>query len=93
MWWNYQNLDIPRKGKDGSLWHFRVWHDPIEGNYTQRIFFWDEAKKITGYLEFSNDKTLHISKLKQRINKIITNPEYRQKFLRELNFPVEKHYS
>jgi hypothetical protein len=39
MWWNYQNLDKPQKAKDGSLWHFRVWHDHIQGIYMQRISF------------------------------------------------------
>ncbi len=93
MWWDYQNLNIPRKAKDGILWHFRVWHDHIECVYTQRIFFWDNDYKITGYLEFAGNQTLHVSKIKQRMNKIISNPEYRRKFLRELNFPLEKNYS
>ncbi len=93
MWWDYQNLNIPRKVKDGVLWHFRVWHDHIEGVYTQRIFFWDNDYKLTGYLEFAGNQTLHVSKIKQRMNKIISNPDYRQKFLCELNFPLEKNNS
>jgi hypothetical protein len=93
MWWNYQNLDSARKDKDGSLWHFRIWHDHIQGIYTQRIFFWDETRRITACLELSDDQTLDTSRLKQRINKIMTNSGYRQKFLKELNFPIEKHYS
>jgi hypothetical protein len=93
MWWNYQNLNIPREAKDGSLWHFRVWHGNVQGIYTQRIYFWDEAQKTTGYVELAGDQTLHISKLKQRMNKIVANPEYRVKYLKELIFPIEKHYS
>ena len=92
MWWNDKQLNQPQKAKDGSLWHFRVWHDHISGTYTQRIFFWDDECQSTGLIEFSDDQTIPKSKLRQRINKIMRNSEYRQKFLQELKFPVERNY-
>lgn len=93
MWWNGQNLEKPIKGVDGLLWHFRVWHDHIFGVYTQRIFFWDEERKNTGFAEFAGDQTLHITKIKQRIRKIVTDSSYRDRFQRQLDFPIERHYS
>jgi hypothetical protein len=92
VWWNSQNLDRPIKTRDGSTWHFRVWHGSEEGNYRQRLFFWDEQKKNCGLAEFAADQTLHVSKIKQRMQKIVTDSAYRAQYLRELKFPVEKHY-
>lgn len=92
MWWNRQDLDRPVKARDGSVWHFRVWHGSEEGGYRQRVFFWDDEKRTCGCAEFTADQTLHVSKIKQRMQKIITDPGYRSQYLRELRFPVEKHY-
>ena len=93
MWWHGQNLEKPLKDAHGRLWHFRVWHDDVAGIYTQRIFFWDEAREDTGYAEFAGDQRLHVSKIKQRIRKILTDSSYRESFRRQLAFPVERHYS
>ena len=92
-WWKSQNLDRPVKGTDGRVWHFRVWHDMVGGAYTERIYFWDESREFTGCAEFSGDQVLHISKLKQRMRKIATDPSYIERFRRDLQFPVERHYS
>jgi hypothetical protein len=81
------------KARDGRVWHFRVWHDFVDGVHTERIYFWDESRELTGCAEFAADQILHISKMKQRMRKIVTDPAYRDKFRRELQFPVERHYS
>jgi hypothetical protein len=93
MWWKSQNLDRPVRGRDGRTWHFRVWHDVVEGAHTERIYFWDESREITGCAEFAADQSLHISKVKQRMRKIVTDPAYREQFRRELQFPVERRYA
>jgi hypothetical protein len=80
------------KARDGSVWHFRVWHGSEEDGYRQRIFFWDQAKKNCGCVEFAATQTLHVSKLKQRMQKIVADSSYRSQHLRELKFPIEKHY-
>ena len=92
MWWKSQNLDKPVQGLHGSIWHFRVSHGRLGDTYTEHVYFWDEPRQITGCAEFPADQSLHVSKLKQRIRKIAVDPTYRQQFLRELRFPVERHY-
>jgi hypothetical protein len=92
MWLRGQNMEKPIRAHDGSVWHFRVWRDFIDNVYIQRIYFWDEARETTGCAEFSADQSLHVSKIKQRIRKLVTDSDYRNQFKRELRFPVEKHY-
>jgi hypothetical protein len=92
MWWTQSNLDKPRRDKRGRLWHFRVWYDFRDGLSTQRIYFWDNDHKEMGVVELVGDQTLDVSRLRQRIAKLVSSPEYRQRFHRELRFPIERHY-
>ena len=92
MWWNSQNLDAPRKDAPGTTWYFRVWHASVDGVYTQRIFFWDDAKSATGFVEYTGHQTKHISRLKQVIARLVKDPEYRARHLHPLRFPIERHY-
>lgn len=92
MWWRGQNLEGPRRDAEGRLWHFRVWHDFVEGRYLQRIFFWDDPRQDTGMAEFAGDQALHVTRLRQRISKLVSDPDYRRRFHRPLVFPVERHY-
>ncbi len=92
MWLNGQNFDKPIKDRRGRIWHIRVWHDFLEGVHFQRIFFWSEDRKDTGVLEFAGARTLHVNQLRQRISKLISNPDYRTQFRQPLVFPVERHY-
>lgn len=93
MWWNSQNLDLARKDVTGRVWHFRVWHDHVQGVYIQRIFFWDEARAETGMIEMKADQTRHISRLKQVIAKLVKDPQYRARYARSIDFPVEHKYA
>lgn len=93
MWWNYQNLDTPRTDRTGRAWHFRVWHGDAEGVWTQRIFFWNESRSETGVVELAGDKTLHISRLKQVIAKLVASPDFRSRYRRKIEFPVERRYA
>jgi hypothetical protein len=93
MWWNGQNLDARRTDKTGRVWHFRVWHGDVEGKWIQRIFYWDDAKNETGIVELSADQTLHISRLKQLITKLIASPEFRSRYQRQIEFPVDRKYA
>lgn len=92
MWWHGQNLEKPVKTRNGGVWHFRVWHGSEDGSYRQRVFFWDDEKKTCGCAEFATGQALHVSKIKQRMQKIVTDPGYRSQYLQDLKFPVEKHY-
>src|SRR5262245_36907224 len=51
MWWNDQHLNQPRRDATGRIWHFRVWHDHLDGVPVQRIFFWDDERREIGLLE------------------------------------------
>ena len=93
MWWSNQNLERPVRSSDGRLWYFRVWHDHVDGVYMQRIFFWDESCADTGCAEFPSDQALHVSQIKQRIRKLVTDVAYRERHRRVLEFPVERYYS
>ena len=92
MWWRGQSLDKPIDDKSGRRWHFLVWHGHLDGRYLQRIFFWCEDFSETGILELSEDQTLHVRKLRQRISMLAKDPEYRRRFKRPLQFPIERHY-
>jgi len=93
MWWTKQNLATEIKDKNGNDWIFRVWHDHVDNIYIQRIFFWNKNKTQSGVIELKNDQTLHVSRLKNIIIKIAKDDNYRNRFLRELKFPIEEIYS
>ena len=93
MWWTGQNLDGPIYDKGGNPWYFRVWHDILDGNEYQKIFFWNEDRSQTGVLELTNDQVLHVRKIKQRMAKLAKDPTYRSRFLKPLEFPIERFYS
>ena len=92
MWWTANNMDKPIKAKDGSTWEFLVWHGVLNGASHQKIFFWDIDKKITGTLELKDGSTVHRNKIKDKIKKLANDKSYRDKYLCELKFPIEKYY-
>jgi hypothetical protein len=92
MWWNGQNLDKPLTGPDGRNWHFRIWQGTVDGVLVQRIFFWDESGEETGLIELHGSQALHITKLKDRMIKLVRDESYRMQFLRELQFPLERYW-
>jgi hypothetical protein len=91
-WCIGQNLDKRIEGPDGTTWFFLVGTDNEEGVYVQRIFFWDEAKAITGIAEWRGDDTLHFRRIKDRMWRIAKDAEYRERFLQPLDFPVQRHW-
>ena len=92
-WWRGQHLDEAREDASGRRWHFRVWHGVVNDRYLQRVFFWNEDRSETGAIEMAADKTLHVSRIRQVMTKVVQQPAYRARFVRELRFPVERHYS
>lgn len=92
MWLQGQGLDRSIMDGDGRQWFFKIWHDTKEDSEIQKIYFWDSKKEITGMVEFKNDQTLHIRRIKDRIIKLTRDKSYRDKFLCKLQFPIEKDY-
>lgn len=76
--------------KDGKVWEFLIWHGFVEGIHTQKLFFWNKDKSIAGFLELKDENTIHIKKLRDRMKKIANNKTFRDNYLSELKFPVEK---
>ena len=92
MWWNDEYFDKKINDKNGRIWSFKVWTGPIGGLHTQRIFFWDSEKEFTGILEFKDDQTIHLKRIKDRIKKLVKEKPYRDKFICPLKFPLENNY-
>ena len=88
MW----SFDRTVHDKVGRSWHFRLWHDFLEGKEVQHIFFWNEERSETGVLELEGDQTLHMRKVRQRMTRLAVDPEYRKQFRKPLSFPLERHH-
>ena len=93
MWWRGQNLEGPLHGPDGTAWHFSVWHDHVDGTYTQRVFFWDELREQSGVVELAGPSVLHVRRIRDLEKRIARDTEYRARWLRRLDFPLERHWS
>jgi hypothetical protein len=92
VWWRGQNLGKPIAGSNGRNWFFQVWHDTVGETYIQRIFFWDVSRAETGLVELRGSEALHIKRLKQMMARLAKDREYRQRFLRPLEFPLERYW-
>jgi len=91
VWWDNQNVNKPRKDKAGKKWNFRVWHDFSHTKHVERVFFWDDKREFCGVVLISPG--IHVSALRQLIQKLVADPALRKKHQRELRFPLERHYS
>jgi hypothetical protein len=92
IWWKNNGMNKPIIAKDGAVWNFLVGHDFINGNYSQHIFFWSDKKDITGIIEIVHPNTIHRNKIKDRMIKIANDKEYRDKFIKKIDFPLKKNY-
>jgi hypothetical protein len=92
IWHRGQNLAAPLVDAKGTSWNFLVGSDHIHGILTQRIFFWDETRGVTGLLELRGDACLHFRRIRDRIKRLANDPGYRERFLRPLEFPVERYW-
>jgi hypothetical protein len=89
-------LEKPRRDKSGRHWNFYYWYsgwssDP--SRKAQRLFFWDDSKDDCGAVLFLPGKTVPYSRIKSLIEKLVADQDLRKRHQRELQFPLEKHYS
>jgi hypothetical protein len=91
MWWDHQNLNATRRDKTGVRWNFRVWHDTVDRLHVERVFFWNDAKEVTGIVELRPG--IHVKKVHDLIEKLVADPALRELHSREIRFPLERHYS
>jgi len=89
MWIKQPGLRETIKDKNGKEWFFAYWQDFISGVMIQRIYFWDKEKNLTGLMELKGNNILHLSRWKARVLKIVNNKDYRDRFLRSLEFPLD----
>ena len=82
----------PDQSDSGCRGHCLVGHDHVDGIFTQRIFFWSAARDVSDLLELRGDTALHIRRLKDRIKRLANDPEYRERFKRPLEFPLERYW-
>ena len=59
----------------------------------QRLFFWNDQKTVRGVVLFLPGSTIHYSRVKALIEKLVANPTLRKQHQRDLSFPLERHYS
>ena len=72
-------------------WHFRVWHDTVNGIHTERIFFWNNVRDRTGVMEISPG--IHVTRVHAMIEKLVADPELGKRHERLLRFPLERDYT
>jgi hypothetical protein len=85
-----------RRDKNGKRWNFSVWYDVwTDGKLwiAERLFFWDDDKTFCGVVLFPPGSSVHFSRLKQLAEKLVVDPALRKQHRRELQFPLERHYS
>lgn len=96
MWWDHQNLDKPRTDKSGARWNFRVWHDVFTAGRVvsvARVFFWDDRRDVTGVVLLGPDSNQHVRDIHNLIEKLVASKELRTTHIRDLRFPLERHYA
>jgi hypothetical protein len=96
VWWDGQNLSKPRTDKRGTKWNFRVWHEVValqRLEHVARVFFWDERQNRTGVVLLGRVANTHVRFIHSVIDKLVANSEFRKKHLRQLHFPLDRHYS
>jgi hypothetical protein len=93
MWWDGQNLSGPRKSRDGRTWHFRVWHDVHRSRHVARVFFWSDDRFARSVVILSSSSRSNLTALRALIHKLTADPTLRTKYLRDIQFPLERYYS
>jgi len=93
MWWDHQNLDSPHLDSSGTRWNFRVWHDVVDLQHVGRVFFWDDARTITGVMILPKGARRDAAALHALVQKLTSDSDLRSQHERELRFPLERHYS
>jgi hypothetical protein len=84
-----------RKDKSGKRWNFCYWYSGQTSAHraSARLFFWDDSKTDCGVVLFLPGSTVRYSRIKDVINKLVADPANREDHKRQLNFPLERHYS
>ena len=58
-----------------------------------RLFFWNDNKSNCGVVLFLPGDNQHFSRIKQLIENLVVDRGLREKYRRELRFPLERNYA
>ena len=86
----------PRKEQKGKRWNFCIWYEVWTEERVvsaQRLFFCDDKKTDCGVVLFLPGSTVHFSRIKKLIEKLVANPTVRKHYQRDLRFPLDRSYS
>ena len=93
--WNV-STEKPRKDKYGKTWCFSYWYSgalAAEALKCQRLFFWDDDHNECGVIVFARGKTVPYTRVRNLISELVAKSAVRQKYQRDLTFPLERHYN
>jgi hypothetical protein len=90
-WTNIKDFKKPFLSKTGQKWHVRLWMGDLAGVFTEYIFYWDDDKNETGKITLTGPDSLHVSRIKQKMIKLINDEKLRAKHNCELKFPIERN--
>lgn len=93
MWMDTHNLAKAHRDKQGTRWHFRVWHEVVNRRDVVRVFFWNDERDHCGVVWVPPGGRTDLSALHGLIQRLVADPELRAKHQRELRFPLDRHYS
>jgi hypothetical protein len=92
--WNV-SIEKPRKDKHGKTWNFSYWYSgalALQDRKYQRLFFWDDDHRECGVIVFARGKTVPYTRVRNLISELVAKSAVRQKYQRDLAFPLERHY-
>lgn len=85
-----------RKDSTGKRWNFQIWSDVWTEDrgvvIAGRVFFWDDSKSYCGVVIFPVGSNANFKRYKALIEHLVANRSVREKYRRELCFPLERHY-
>lgn len=84
-----------RRDKSGKRWNFSYWYtgSSLGHSKAQRLFFWDDRHKDAGFVLLAGERSQPYSSIRNLVDKLVAHPEVRERYRRELRFPLERHYA
>ena len=84
-----------KRDRTGKRWNFSYWYTFRSSSETdsQRLFFWTDDHKECGVILFLEGHTRPYAQIKGLVDKLVSEPELRRQYQRELRFPLERYYA
>jgi len=85
-----------KRDQKGRRWNFSYWYtfEFSSDVRAQRLFFWDDSHKESGVvLLLGEGATKPYSYIRNLVDKLVSDPNLRNRYLRDLRFPLERYYA